>query len=102
MKIGLIRHFKVNNISSKFMTSKGFKEWVVLYDNADVIQNEIDISNVEWNKCYTSDMPRALKTAEAIFKGEVITMPELREVPLYPVADASSNIIFEQVLGLRQ
>lgn len=85
MKIGLIRHFKVNNIQPKFMASKDFIEWVTSYDNADVIQNEINISNIEWNKCYSSNLSRAIKTAEVIYKGEIIKTEQLREVPIAPI-----------------
>ena len=92
MKIGLIRHFKVNNLPAKFMNSKDFIDWVDLYDNADVILNEIDIKTLEWNKCYTSDLPRAIKTVEAIFKGEIIKTSELREVPLYPIFNTNFKL----------
>lgn len=85
MKIGLIRHFKVNCKPKIFMSSKDFEDWAVLYDDADVIQNEVNLSNIQWNKCYSSDLSRALKTADAIFTGKTIKTPKLREVPLSPI-----------------
>lgn len=92
MKIGLIRHFKVNNTQPKFMSSKDFAEWVNLYDNADVIKNEIDIKKEEWNKCFTSDLPRAIKTAETLYKGKIIKTDQLREVPLSPIFNTNIKL----------
>lgn len=36
------------------------------YDNSAVIQNKIQIEYSEWNKCYCSDLTRAIITAKSI------------------------------------
>lgn len=101
MKIGLMRHFKVDSIPPKFMASKDFIEWVHSYDSADIIANEVNMPNIEWNKCYSSDLPRAVKTAQAIFRGEILITEQLREVPLAPVFGTSVKLhyMFWNVIG---
>lgn len=83
MNIGLVRHFKVNCDVNTFMTSNDFEEWVKKYDNSDVIENKFEVlENINWNKCFSSDLLRAIKTAKTIFKGEIIESRLLREVPM--------------------
>ncbi len=48
MKIGIVRHFKVDYKPVKLMNSKGFEEYVTNYDEANVIYNETNINNKEW------------------------------------------------------
>lgn len=85
MYIGLVRHFKVNCNAKAFMTSDDFEKWVIEYDNSDIIENKFEMENIKWDKCFSSDLPRAIKTSETIFKGEIIKTQLLREVPLSPV-----------------
>lgn len=85
MNIGLVRHFKVNCATKMFMTSYDFEEWVRQYDNSDIIENEIDSGNIKWQKCFSSDLYRAVRTAETIFEGEILKTNLLREVCISPI-----------------
>ena len=85
MYIGLVRHFKVDCNAQAFMTSDDFEKWVIEYDNSDIIENKFETKNIKWDKCFSSDLPRAIKTSETIFKGEIIKTQLLREVPLSPI-----------------
>ena len=84
MKVGLIRHFKVK----KDMPGKGLLLpnevylWFDEYDRAEVEDGEFDLCGITWERCYSSDLPRAVKTAEKMFSGDVIKMQELRELSL--------------------
>ncbi|WP_066503595.1 phosphoglycerate mutase family protein [Abyssisolibacter fermentans] len=82
MKIGLIRHFKVDCTYPKLMNSDEYNKWVNNYDIADVIENNVNLGKITWEKCFASDLYRAIKTAESVFKGEIIKTDILREVPM--------------------
>lgn len=81
MKIGLVRHFKVNLKRKKYMTYEEFNEHTYNYDRADVIPNELVIDK-EWSKCYCSTLPRAITTAKTIYHGEIILSDKLVEIPV--------------------
>jgi broad specificity phosphatase PhoE len=80
MKIGLVRHFKVDIKKSRYMTASDYDKYSSNYDIADVIPNEIVIDK-EWDKCYCSSLPRALKTARTIYHGDITPTDNLREIP---------------------
>lgn len=88
MKLGLIRHFKVDMEPSKEgMNTSDYLRWIDEYDRGDIIQKPVDLLNIDWNRCYSSDMKRAYETAEAIFDGDIIKTHLLREVKLHPPVD---------------
>jgi len=89
MRIGLVRHFKVDIKKNKFMTSNQFNEYMKKYDVSDVIPNELVIDD-DWDKCYCSSMSRAITTAKTIYHGETIITDKLVEVP--SVAFVNMNI----------
>lgn len=80
MKIGLIRHFKVNLKKNRFMTSKEYNQYMFEYDRSEVIPNEVVIDK-EWDKCYCSTLSRAMTTAKTVYDGEIITTDKLIEIP---------------------
>ena len=80
MKIGLIRHFKVDIKKNPFMTSKQYNEYMKNYDVSDVIPNELVVDKY-WEKCYCSSMPRAVTTAKTVYHGEIIITDKLVEIP---------------------
>lgn len=85
MKLGLIRHFKVKRgYPNKILTPAEFMKWVEEYDASEVEENDINNGNVDWKKCYSSDLPRAKTTAQAAYKDEIIYLEDLREIPLAP------------------
>lgn len=92
MKIGIVRHFKVDYTPKKFMNYKDFQAYGEDYDRAEVIENKVDIDRKLWSKCYCSDLPRAIKTAKSIYSQEVIVTELLREVKMYPVRRLSIKI----------
>jgi len=85
MKIGFVRHYKVDYKAKKMMNSNDFEEYVTKYDNASVIENKIDLRNSQWNKCYCSDLTRAIITAKSIYDKKLEITDLLREVKMYPV-----------------
>lgn len=92
MYIGLVRHFKVDCNAQAFMTSDDFEKWVIEYDNSDIIENKCKTENIKWDKCFSSDLPRAIKTSETIFKGEIVKTQLLREVPLSPICKTNLKL----------
>lgn len=83
MKIGLVRHFKVDmNTDTGNIESKNFDKLQDKYDISDVIPKEVDLRDIDWNKCYSSNLPRAKKTAELIYNGEIIENSLIREVDI--------------------
>lgn len=82
MKIGLIRHFKVDIRSQNFLNPSGFDESMRNYDKAEIIPKRVDLKNIEWQRCFSSTLPRAKETAAAIFDGEILFTDMLVEVPM--------------------
>lgn len=80
MKIGLIRHFKVNLKKSSFMSYKEYNKYVSDYDISEVIPNEIVVDK-EWDKCYCSSLSRAVTTAKTVYDGDIIITDKLVEIP---------------------
>lgn len=89
MKIGLIRHFRVNLKRNIFMTSKEYNQYTSQYDIAGVVPNEVVIDK-EWDKCYCSSLSRAITTAKTVYHGEIIITDKLIEIP--SAAWKNSNI----------
>ncbi len=82
MKLGLVRHFKVDQRKNKFLTPNGFNQLMKEYDNCPVIPNELIINQSEWDVCFCSTLPRARKTAKTIFNKKIIETDLLVEVPV--------------------
>ncbi len=101
MNIGLIRHFKVDCDKILFMTSDEFDAWVKKYDEDEIIKNEIDIGHIKWDKCFASDLYRAIKTAESIFTEKIVKTYLLREVPISPIFKSNVKLpyIFWAISG---
>lgn len=84
MRIGLLRHFKVNCPHKKIMTSKEFREWSERYEKSKVIKKQVEMYGIEWDICYVSDMPRAITTAKEVYSGNLQIDKLLREVDNAP------------------
>ncbi|KAB2330245.1 histidine phosphatase family protein [Cytobacillus depressus] len=86
MKIGLVRHFRVKNAvpEKTWVNPAELHKWLEDYDLSDIEVGRTDLQNIKWQKCYSSDLSRAEKTAEAIFEGEIIKTDKLREIKAYP------------------
>ena len=87
MKVGLLRHFRVNKQLPKerLIAQADLLKWFEEVEEAEVDPAPVEFAEVEFKKCYASDLPRALNTATHVFPGEVIPTPQLREVKLYPL-----------------
>jgi broad specificity phosphatase PhoE len=85
MKIGLIRHFKVNYHKNFFMTSKEFKEWEEIYNTSDVIRKDVELMGVNWDKCYSSTLIRAITTAQHVYKEDIAKNDLIRETIIDPI-----------------
>jgi broad specificity phosphatase PhoE len=84
MRIGLLRHFKVNCTHRKMMTSSEFREWSEKYEVSKVIKKKVDMYGIEWDVCYVSDLPRAITTAKEVYSGNLKIDKLLREVDNAP------------------
>lgn len=85
MRIGLIRHFKVDYKKKFFMTSKEFKNWEEKYNNSDVIKKDIPMLGINWDRCYSSTLPRALITAKHVYKKDIVKNDLIRETIIDPI-----------------
>lgn len=96
MKVGLVRHFKVQleYPDKPFVTPDEVTAWFDQYDLAGVDEVEVDLGGVAWKRCYASDLPRAVKTAQRIYPGEVIIREELREIPVFPLIKRQVKLPF--------
>ncbi len=84
MKLGLIRHFKVNQNKKKYLSSTEFGLAMKEYDSCPVIPNNININQDEWDICYCSSLSRAVTTAKAIYNKKIIQTDLIVEVPISP------------------
>lgn len=85
MKIGLIRHFKVDYPpQKKIMNSDDFQKSMDVYDSSGVLKKDISINPDEWDVCYSSTMPRAVTTAEELYSGSIVKTDDIREVQMHP------------------
>lgn len=84
MRIGLLRHFKVNCPHKKMMTSEEFREWSEKYEVSKVIKKKVEMYGIEWDICYASDLPRAVTTANEVYSGNILLDKLLREVDNAP------------------
>src|SRR5688572_29101411 len=96
MKIGLVRHFKVDKkYPSKLVVSnKAVLQWFEEYEQADVVENHVDLCGVKWETCYSSPLQRAYKTASTIYNGKVVMADELRELEVHPFMQTNLYLPF--------
>jgi hypothetical protein len=85
MRIGLIRHFEVDCSHKWVMSTKEFREWVDLYDCSPTKAMDLIVEQGTWDKCYCSDLSRAIETAQHIYRGNITKSELIREVPIAPV-----------------
>jgi len=100
MRIGLIRHFEVIHSSQRILNSEEFKGWVRLYDIADVWEIPVDLGDNNWDLCFSSDLPRAIQTAQSICSCKIVTTDCLREVPISPIHNTHLKLPVPLWLGL--
>lgn len=85
MKLGLVRHFKVDYKSyHPFYYPDEYRTAIKGYDEADIILGNTLLNGIDWQICFCSTFKRAMQTAEHIFKKEILKTELLREVDLAP------------------
>lgn len=82
MKIGLVRHFKVDTDYPENVDLLAYNSWVKIYDQLDVIENPVDLRGESFDTCYTSNLKRAYTTAETIYSGDITRTDSIKEVDL--------------------
>lgn len=92
MKIGIVRHFKVDYKLKRMMNSSDFEDYVKSYDNSPVVENKIHLKDIQWNKCYCSDLKRAIITAKSIYDKTLEITDLLREVKMCPIKKSELKI----------
>lgn len=85
MKIGLVRHFKVDIKTNMWMTTASFKQWISAYDEQDVLIDPQVTIEKKYDLYMSSPLHRAIKTGEALVEETILTHEDLREVPLSPI-----------------
>lgn len=82
MKIGLLRHFKVNHSFPWFCNSEKYDQEYLKYDEANISPNCNKLSVKEYSVCYVSKKKRAVETARHLFGDRIRTTDSLIEVPI--------------------
>ncbi|WP_274363822.1 histidine phosphatase family protein [Paenibacillus thermotolerans] len=85
MNIGLVRHYKVIKkypSPFKLVSTEQLAAWFTEYDEAPIEKGNAELGGIRWDRCLSSDLSRALQTAESLFGGQIEKRPELREIPL--------------------
>lgn len=86
MKIGLVRHFKVNHPFPKkwFISHPELVTWFDEYDKAELQPRKVELEE-DWHRCFTSPATRARKTAHHIYPGDSTEVDALLEADLLPL-----------------
>ena len=80
MKIGLIRHFPVEQaLPTGWKTAAELHQWRHDYELASVRPIQPDLGGVKWTRCFASTVRRAALTADAVFPGAATQTDLLRE-----------------------
>ncbi|CAH1190490.1 hypothetical protein PAECIP111892_00212 [Paenibacillus auburnensis] len=81
MRMGLVRHFKVEHIPVRgWITGEQFNRWVAEYDAASIRLTPFTDHTEHWDYCISSDLPRAVHTARHIYSGDIALSEQLREI----------------------
>ncbi|MBE7494842.1 MAG: histidine phosphatase family protein [Verrucomicrobiaceae bacterium] len=87
MRTGLVRHFPVlEPWPGGWYTAAELRAWLERYNSAEVQAGPVADETERWARCYTSDLPRAAATARALYRGDIIPHPALREADYTPFA----------------
>lgn len=95
MKIGLLRHFKVNRRAPKHCNSEEYDRSISEYDRADIIIQNVAVSPADYPVCYASSMKRAVETAREVYDNEIIFTDELVEIPLRSIFKTTFKLPFK-------
>jgi len=80
MRLGLLRHFPVKyGLPRGWMTAAELSHWRDQYDTSEVTPQPLELGAYIWRECLSSDLHRAVATAQAAFAGPIETTSLLRE-----------------------
>jgi len=94
MKIGLLRHFKVDIETPKRCNSSEFNRICNLYDTSDIIPPRSMTPIAGYTLCYSSTLKRAEETARIVFPGEIILSDDLKEVGMNAIFQTNREYSF--------
>lgn len=87
MRIGLVRHFKVaEQPGHKRMSGEQFNDWVTEYNHLGIESGKFSSSEQGWEVCISSDLPRAVLTANQIYAGDIVYNEQLREIEIAAIS----------------
>ncbi|WP_114570833.1 histidine phosphatase family protein [Exiguobacterium flavidum] len=94
-KIGLVRHHRVMEgyPTRGFITAQDIEEWLERYDRSAIDIKPIELDETEWAACFSSDLSRAMQTAESVYEKEIVVTELLRELP-FPVLKTKLRLPF--------
>lgn len=92
MRIGVIRHFEVDCSHKCLLSDEEFQEWVRQYDYSPIRKANMPVEKYNWEKCYCSNLPRAIETAQYIYKGVITESVLIGEVPIMPIFKSSIKL----------
>jgi broad specificity phosphatase PhoE len=78
----------------QWMDYHSYLEWLKAYEETDILPGNLRLAETEWDRCFSSDLLRARKTAALIFPGRVELSPLLREIPVQPPYKPSFRMPF--------
>jgi broad specificity phosphatase PhoE len=67
------------------MTSKEFKIWEENYNIRGVIRKDVELMGINWDKCYSSTLIRAITTAQHVYNDNIIQNDLIRETIIDPI-----------------
>ena len=80
MRIGLVRHFQVEQaFPSGWRTAGDLHMWRERYEASPAIVGPADLGALHWSECISSDLERAVGTARSVFNGPIEKTALLRE-----------------------
>lgn len=94
MKIGLLRHFKVDHHPPAWCDSEEYNGLVLEYDHSPIIPQSFNGAGEGYKVCYCSHLSRARETAEHVFDKEIIVKKALEEIPLRAIFNTRFKLPF--------
>ncbi|MCP4217630.1 MAG: histidine phosphatase family protein [bacterium] len=82
MKIGLIRHFKVDIRSPRSCNSNDYQSAIDRYNTGEILIPGSITDVTDYTVCYAASMKRARDTAGHLFPGEIFIRDDLVEIPI--------------------
>ena len=95
MKIHLLRHFKVKDNTSSWLTSDGFNQWVEEYDKLPLVIKNITLPE-EINLIISSTLSRAKRTVKEL------PLPLIETIYTDSLREVGSRVFFKTEIKLQK